>query len=182
MQVRHLEHDWFSRPLPANFVLGDDSFLYSSFAFLHCASTALSGVKIGRNSGIYHGTFFDLGPDGEINIGDYCSVVGAIFVTNSKVSIGDYSFLAHEVVIADHHWSVPPGGRLAASATVSSTRDMCVEIGSNVWIGAQAILLGSLRIGEGSIIGAATVVTEDVPPYTLCAGNPARLIRKLWPK
>jgi hypothetical protein len=56
----------------------------------------------------YNGTFFDLDEDGEIIIGNYCTLVGAVIATNGRVSIGDYSFLAHEVTIADHFAAVPP--------------------------------------------------------------------------
>jgi acetyltransferase-like isoleucine patch superfamily enzyme len=182
MQERRLDHDWFSRPLPSNVQFGGGSFLYSSFAFLHYASKAPVGVMVGRHTGVYHGTFFDLGPEGEINIGDYCSVVGAIFATNGKVSIDNYSFLAHEVVIADTHWALPGCGNDPSAARSPPGRAAVVDVGANVWIGAQAMLIGSLRIGEGAIIGAAAVITEDVPPFTVWGGNPARLIRKLAPK
>lgn len=49
----------------------------------------------------------------------------------------------------------------------------------NVWIGAHAILLGDITIGEGAIIGAGSVVLHDVEPYTVVAGNPARLIKRI---
>src|SRR5206468_389872 len=60
-----LAHDWYPVPVPANVVLGDRSWLYSSFAFLHFRSQRPAAVRIGRASGIYVGSFFDLGPDGE---------------------------------------------------------------------------------------------------------------------
>ncbi len=52
-------------------------------------------------------------------------------------------------------------------------------IGDNVWIGAHAILLGDITIGNGAIIGAGSVVLHDVEPYTVVAGNPARLIKRI---
>src|SRR5882724_10319747 len=102
-----MSHDWFSRPLPANVVLGERSWLYSTFAFLHYRSTRPCGVRVGHDSGIYHGTFFDLGPEGEVEIGNYATLVGAIISTNSRVVIGDYAFLAHEVVLADSFAATP---------------------------------------------------------------------------
>lgn len=51
-------------------------------------------------------------------------------------------------------------------------------IGDDVWIGHQAIILPAVTIGAGAIIGAGSVVTKDVPPYTIVAGNPAKPIRK----
>ena len=52
-----------------------------------------------------------------------------------------------------------------------------VEIGNDVWIGSRVIILPGLKIGEGSIIGAGSVVTKDVMPYSIVAGNPAKLIK-----
>jgi acetyltransferase-like isoleucine patch superfamily enzyme len=52
-----------------------------------------------------------------------------------------------------------------------------VRIGSDVWIGTGAMILSGLTIGDGAVIGARAVVTRDVPPYAVVAGNPARLIR-----
>jgi virginiamycin A acetyltransferase len=51
-------------------------------------------------------------------------------------------------------------------------------IGDDVWIGHQAFIMPGVTIGSGAIIGAGSVVTKDVPPYTIVAGNPAKLIRK----
>jgi acetyltransferase-like isoleucine patch superfamily enzyme len=181
MNSCQLEHDWFSRPLPTNVHVGEGSFLYSSFAFVHCKSQVPYGVRIGRHTGIYNGTFFDLGPHGQVEIGDYCSLVGVIFATDSKVSIGDFSFIAHEVVIADNEWAIagfhsPPRSPAIALMGPASGR---VNIGTNVWIGAQAAVVGSVTVGDGAIIGAAAVVRQDVPPYTVWAGNPARKVRDL---
>lgn len=50
-------------------------------------------------------------------------------------------------------------------------------IGNDVWIGARCILLGAITIGDGAIIGAGSIVTHDVPPYAIVAGNPARILR-----
>ncbi|MDF1646202.1 MAG: CatB-related O-acetyltransferase [Legionellaceae bacterium] len=52
------------------------------------------------------------------------------------------------------------------------------HIGDDVWIGHQALIMPAVSIGPGAIIGSGSVVTKDVPPYTLVAGNPAKIIRK----
>ena len=52
-----------------------------------------------------------------------------------------------------------------------------VRIADDVWIGARAIILPGINIGRGAIIAAGAVVTKDVPPYAICGGNPARIIR-----
>lgn len=53
-----------------------------------------------------------------------------------------------------------------------------VVIGSDVWIGMNTIVLSGIRINEGAVIAAGSVVTKDVPPYAIVAGNPARIIKK----
>jgi acetyltransferase-like isoleucine patch superfamily enzyme len=54
-----------------------------------------------------------------------------------------------------------------------------VTIEDNVWIGDKVTILPNVRIGEGSVIGANSVVTKDIPPFCVAAGNPAKIIRKL---
>lgn len=178
MTATHLDHDWYSRPLPGNVRLGERSWLYSTYAFSHYASRAAIGLRVGNDTGLYHGTFFDLGPSGEVEIGDYCSLVGVIFATNGRVTIGDYTFIAHEVVISDTPCPSPIvyRERMPQHAATPSA-ESSIEIGQNVWIGAQAIVMGRVKIGDGAIVGAGTLVTHDVPPYTICAGNPMRAMR-----
>ena len=53
-----------------------------------------------------------------------------------------------------------------------------VIIGNDVWIATNAVIMSGVRIGDGAVVGAYSVVTKDVPPYTIVAGNPAKQIRK----
>ena len=177
--IQVLSHDWFPRPVPDNVEIGEGSWLYSSFAFVHYRSRSVCGVRIGRHSGVYNGTFFDLNVDGEVMIGDYCTLVGAIIATNGRVSIADYAFIAHEVTIADHFAATPPAatidGKLDWRKTPRKKESVEISIGEGAWIGARAILLPGARIGEGAIVGAACVVDSEVPPYATVAGNPSRI-------
>lgn len=165
-------HDWCEIPVPDNVVIGERSWLHSSFAFLHYRSTRPVGVCIGVDTGVYIGTLFELGPDGELEVGDFCSLAGPIVVTNGRVTIGDHALISFQTVLADIPTAAPPGSR-ARQRTGDS---MPIEIQDNVWIGARAVILGGARIGEGSIVGAASVVDFEVPPYSIVAGNPARVV------
>jgi acetyltransferase-like isoleucine patch superfamily enzyme len=173
---RSLPHDWFPAPLPDNVEIGPRSWLYSTFAFAHYRSRQPMGLQVGHDSGLYHGTFLDLGPEGEVLIGNYCTLVGVIIATNGRVEVGDYTLIAHDVSIAEHFAAVPPSTKGAASRRSGRAT---VTIGPNVWIGARAVLLGNVSIGEGAIIGAAAVVTGEIPAFSLAAGNPARVVRSL---
>lgn len=171
-----LEHDWFSQPLPNNVRIGNRSWVYSSYAFVHYGSKRPAGVQIGNDTGVYHGTFFDLGPDGAVLVGDYCSLVGVIFATNGSIEIGKYTLIAHEVVIGDHAWASPQS---SDSGIKSPKCGSTIRIGESVWIGARAILLGDLTVGDNVIIGAGTVVTDHVPANSICVGNPMRILNEL---
>ena len=57
-----------------------------------------------------------------------------------------------------------------------------VRIGKNAWIGAGATILPGVTIGDNAVVGAASVVTRDVAPYTIVAGNPARFIKRIPPR
>jgi acetyltransferase-like isoleucine patch superfamily enzyme len=174
MSNMRLPHDWFDKPLPATCRLGDRTWLYSSFAFVHSRSQGRESVTVGDDSGLYNGTFFDLGPNAQVRIGRYCTVVGAIFSTRRNVVIGDYVFISHEVVLADNEMAVPPFDDKCEAGISDSDCDIIIE--DDVWIGAQAIILGGVRIGAGAIIGAAAVVDRDVPAHTIFAGNPGRVV------
>jgi acetyltransferase-like isoleucine patch superfamily enzyme len=173
-----LAHDWFPRPIPRNVVIGDRSWFYSSFAFLHYRSHAPCGLQIGSDTGVYNGTFFDLGPEAEVKIGNFCAIVGAIFSCNSRIVIGDYALIAHEVVLADSAVATPPifskGGPIPEPDEPAKMPS--IAIGPNVWIGTRAVLLSGASIGEGAIIGAAAVVDFIVPPYSVVVGNPAKIV------
>lgn len=167
---RTLEHDWFPQPLPAGVEVGARSWIYSSFAFVHYRATAPDAVRIGSDTGVYNGTFFDLGPDARVVIGDFCTLVGAIVRTNAAVRIGDYTFLAHEVVLADSCFATPP------QATQDAAESADIELGENCWVGMGAVLLGGTRLAEGCVVGAGAVVNFAAPPYSIIAGNPARVV------
>lgn len=79
------------------------------------------------------------------------------------VTIGDYSVIG-------------TGSRLTTHDPVKGPRP--VVIGSFVWMGFAVIVLPGVTIGDYSIIGAGSVVTKDVPPYSIAAGNPARILRQ----
>jgi acetyltransferase-like isoleucine patch superfamily enzyme len=169
----YLDDDWYGQPLPTNVEFGSKSWLHSTYVFLHCQSARPLALKVGHDTGIYVETFFDLGPDGEVIVGDFCTLAGPIISTNGRVTIGNHVLISREVVISDSPFRQPPA-RDGGVATGRTSPD--IEIGDNAWIGTRAVLLPGAKIGQGAIVGAATVVDFEVPPFAVVAGNPAKVV------
>ena len=107
----------------------------------------------------------------------------------SYASVGRYNSVARRVEIGtiDHptEWlttspfpwndTFRPGQLTLADAPVKPAR---TTLGHDVWIGSDVTVVGGVTIGTGSIVGTRSVVTKDVPPYSIVAGNPARIIRQ----
>lgn len=125
------------------------------------------GFKIGKNCAIFmHTTFgcakgFTIGNDSIINSKCLIDQRGTIII-GKKVAI------SHEVNIltADHEFDSPN----------FEGRERPVVIEDYVWIGARAIILPGITLGEGSVVAAGSVVTKDVPPYSVVAGVPAKIV------
>ena len=96
-----------------------------------------------------------------------------------SVTIGDNVLIASNVLITDSDHIVEPGGLPVTRNPKFVTRPVVVE--PNCWIGQNAVILKGVTIGRESIVGANSVVTRDVAPYSIVGGNPARLIKRNEP-
>lgn len=105
--------------------------------------------------------------------------IGAI----SCIEIHDNVLVGSNVLITDHfHGSINNEDLLQTPATRPLVSEGRVVIEQNVWIGEGVAILFGVRIGEGSIIGANSVVTKDVPKFSVVAGVPGRILRSLSPE
>jgi acetyltransferase-like isoleucine patch superfamily enzyme len=95
-----------------------------------------------------------------------------------RLVIGDHTGIGHECTIRVRR-CVSIGNHCMIAPGVFIDGGQPVAIQDNVWIGGRAIVLPGVTIGEGSIVSAGAVVTSDVPPYTVVAGNPARRVGAL---
>jgi virginiamycin A acetyltransferase len=105
-----------------------------------------------------------------LKIGKFCSLsrVNIFLAGNHRTDwISSYPF--HLSPFAEAYDQYYGGQSLSKGA---------VEIGNDVWIGAQATIMSGVNVGDGAIIAAFSVVTKDVPPYTIVGGNPAKIIRQ----
>lgn len=125
----------------------------------------------GKNVNIEKGAQFSA----EVSLGDN-SGIGVNAIISSYVTIGnDVMMGPYCMMFTTNHGiddlSVPMWKQ-------PSTEPKPIIIEDDVWIGARVIILPGVQVGKGSVIGAGSVVTHNVEPYSIVAGNPARLIRK----
>ncbi|MHC4148458.1 MAG: acyltransferase [Planctomycetota bacterium] len=114
----------------------------------------------------------------KIVIGDGCTILYR-FQCNAEqsVRIGRNVLIASNVLITDSDHVVEPGSVPVTRNQKLTTRPVCVE--DNCWLGQNVVVLKGVTIGHDSIVGANTVVTHDVPPCSVVAGNPGQVIKKL---
>jgi len=133
----------------------------------------LYGCEIGDNSKI--GTFVEI-QKGAV-IGKNCKISSHTFICEG-VTIEDNVFIGHNVTFINDRYprSTNPDGQLQTEAdwVCEPTR---IKQGAS--IGSSATLLCGITVGENAIVGAGSVVTKDVPPNTVVAGNPARVMKKV---
>jgi len=126
---------------------------------------------------------------GEIRIGKWCYIGEASRIWSAaSIELGDRVLVSHSVNIFDS--LTHPIQAAARHAQVKSIfeeghplslslDESPVRIGDDAWIGAGAMVLRGVTVGEGGIVAAGAVVTKDVPPYAIVAGNPAVVVREL---
>lgn len=95
---------------------------------------------------------------------------GCKFQDQGGISIGNGALIGHNVVLTTLNHDQNPAKRGAL---------LPAPMGNNVWIGANAVVLPGVTVGDGAIIAAGAVVTKDVPPNTIVGGVPAKVIKKL---
>lgn len=143
-------------------------------------------LRIGKESIIRCRVDFD-SPNGRVVIGNRCYIGASHLVCHTGISIGDDVIISWGVTIVDHDshalaWDKRQddvaqwkrGQKQWDSVFIAP-----VTIGDKAWIGFGVSVLKGVTVGEGAVLGARAVVTRDVPAYSVVAGNPARVVRRL---
>ena len=145
-------------------------------------SNLAGNIKIGERVFIYKCEMF-----GNISIGSNTSVNGPntdIYSYVNSVKIGNFCSVARNVSIQEYNHRFNNATSYFIKKHVFGedwTKDIIskgdIEIGNDVWIGTQCIILSGVKIGNGAVIAANSVVSNEIPPYAIAAGSPAKVVR-----
>lgn len=152
-------------------------------------------LTIGKNC-IVSGDYIFESNEGFISIGDHCFIGGGTFISRSKIEIGDNVTIAWGGTIYDHDShsvsyldrrkdidneleDIRNGRNFILNKDWSNVKTAPIKICNDAWIGMNVVILKGVTIGEGAIIGAGSIVTHDVPAWTMAAGNPAKIIKSI---
>ena len=128
-----------------------------------------STLTLNGKFALHVGGTIGIGSGAKLTLGHGYASPGLLLSSRAAITIGDGVAIAEDVIIRDHDGHIISGGR---------AERLPIAIGDHVWIGMRAMILKGVTIGSGAIVAAGAVVTRDVPPNTLVAGNPARIIRE----
>jgi len=151
----------------------------------HRSSTMIIGARAGLRShvrsnplGPNHAVILSTRrPNARLVIGDDFGMTGGALVCEEAITIGNRVNIGANTVVADTDFHpLNPQTRIERPIDGATAP---IHIGDDVFIGMQVLILKGVTIGERSVIGAGSVVTRDIPPDVIAAGNPAKVIRAL---
>lgn len=144
---------------------------YKTPAEVHEYMKRILGKPLDESTTVLPPFYVDYGKP--VNIGKGCFIQQCCtFFGRGGITIGDGVFIGPKCNLITINHDPDPENR-------SATYGRPIVIEDKVWIGINSTILPGVKIGYGSIVGAQSVVTRDVPPMTIVAGNPARIIKKI---
>ena len=179
-----------------NINVNENTILLKSCSFRFDGNKKNNPITIGENSML--GCSFIFESDiGSISVGDNTYIGGGTsLISRNNIEIGNHVTIAWGCTLYDHNShsldykerqidierqnaDYGNGRSFIASKNWSVVKSKPIIIQDNVWIGFDSVILSGVTIGEGAIVGAKSVVRADVEPWTVVAGNPAVVIKRL---
>jgi acetyltransferase-like isoleucine patch superfamily enzyme len=118
------------------------------------------------------------GDTGRLHVHSTAVVNNALFnLSSGEITVGEYAFFGHSVSVLTGTHDFTKFGAERQVAVPKSGRDVVIEEGA--WVSSHAIIVGPCRIGAHSVIGVGSLVLRDVEPYSIVAGNPAKVLRQI---
>lgn len=146
------------------------------------SSDGTGTIHLGDRVQIYQGTSLETGNDGELSIGADSSIHAScqLMAYKGSIRIGRGVAVAQGCAFYPYDHGIELGRTIRSQPLVSKEP---IEVGDEAWLGTGVTVLAGVRIGEGAVVGAGSLVTHDVPPNAICGGVPARVIgmRKAGP-
>lgn len=183
------------KKIPNSVSVGENSVLLPNTSFRFNVNSK-NPIKIGNNCMLNCDFIFE-SEKGEIEIGDRTFISGGTsLISRSKIKIGNDVTIAWGCTLYDHNshsldWQERQkdleqqlndynnGLDFIKNKNWETVKSRPITIEDKVWIGFDCTILNGVTIGEGAIVGAKSVVRENVEPYTIVAGNPAVVIKKI---
>lgn len=169
------------------FEIGGDSKLFETARIINNTGKR-ENISIGNHTYI-RGELLTFSHGGAIRIGDYCYLGANSYIwSDSSIAIGNRVLISHNCNIFDNDiHPLDPDIRHEQYKSILglvpppkvSLHSEAVSIEDDVLIGANCTILKGVTIGRAAVVGAGSVVTKNIPSFTLVAGNPARILRKI---
>jgi acetyltransferase-like isoleucine patch superfamily enzyme len=187
---RRVEQDWWPHPIPESVTWGEGVYLETAQIFRFTRTKLRPGVELGNHVSCYAGVSFSIGENASCRVGDFTLLNGALLMAEERIEIGKHCLISWNVGIADSDFHpLEPAQRIQDTLALAPylkgrpprplLRTAPVIIKDNVWIGMAAVILKGVTIGENSVVAAGAVVSKDVPPNVVVAGNPAMVVKQL---
>lgn len=174
--------------------LGTGTVLNKDFEVIHYGSRG-QVLSIGKDCLLSGSVIFE-SPQGALSIGNGTFIGGNTkLISINSIQIGDHVTIAWGVTIYDHNSHSLSHeerildqqrqlldlktGNFVSSKDWSVVKSAPIAIGNHAWIGFDAVILKGVNIGEGAVVAARAVVSKDVEPWTVVAGNPAQIVKRL---
>jgi acetyltransferase-like isoleucine patch superfamily enzyme len=137
-------------------------------------------MEVGEGTLFEPGVWITAPGDARLRIGEGCFLnLGVMVAVHSLVEIGDHCMFANGCFVTDgnHRFDDPDTPVTWQGFTTKGP----TRIGDNVWCGANVVVTSGVTIGRRCVIGANSVVTEDIPEHSIAAGAPAKVLRRIEP-